>query len=219
MEQSKLLKSKKLTNKGERNNFVKGFIGTNRTGKSSTAKKAIQYWREQNPGCKVIGFDPQQNFEGLLDIEINITDKDWEYLKVLPNRNCLIVLDDYYLVHPKLQATDGLKEMMAFRAQYNYDIIYITHNPALIINFLTYFTTHYYIFYTNVQEGSFKKKIPNYSMCEQASSLINRYVSNFGRGEYPDFPHIVVDTENNKIITQNCNKEKFNKIANTNIKE
>jgi hypothetical protein len=203
-----------LSKNQQRSNFVFGYIGTNRTGKSATAKKAIESWKSQNPEKIVIGFDPQNNFTDLIDVEILLTDKNWEYEKVLQYRNALIVLDDYYLIHEKLQPTQGLREIMAFRAQYDYDIIYITHNPALVINFLTFFTTHYYIFFTNVQEGSFKKKIPSYTLCEQASRLINRYVSKFGRGEYPNFPHIIVDNEGAKLIAQNVNKEKFIEVSN-----
>lgn len=173
-------------------------------------------WKAANPDKIVIGFDPQGHFKELLDVEILLTDEgnNWEEEKVLKYRNALIVLDDYYLIHPKLQASKGLRTIMAFRAQYDYDIIYITHNPALVINFLTFFTTHYYIFLTNAQEGGFRKKIPNYSLCEAASTLINRYVGKFGRGEYPNFHHIVVDTENNKLFTQNCEEAKVIEISN-----
>ena len=64
---------------------------------------------------------------------------------------------------------------------YNIDIIYSCHNPMLVINALTYFTTHYYVFYTNMQEGSWKKKIPNYSLCLAGSSYVNKYVRKHGR--------------------------------------
>jgi len=165
----------------------------------------------------VIGFDPQEQFAELLDLEILLTDEgeDWENEKVLKYRGALIVWDDYYLLHSKNQASKGLKAIMAFRAKYDYDIIYITHNPSLILNLFTYFTSYYYIFLTNVVEGGFKAKIPCYSLCESASKLINRYVKKHGKGEYPDFPHIVVDTQNMKLIAQNCNKEFLEEVANT----
>lgn len=188
-----------------RTNFCFGFIGTNRTGKSSVAKFIAQQWKDANPDQIVVSHDPQDNFIEESDYFITPGDDEWA-LKCLRLRNALIILDDVRLINDKNTAVKGLQELLYYRAKYNLDIIHICHNPSLLLNILAYFTSHYYIFYTNAQEGSFKKKIPNYSLCEAASSRVNKYVSLFGRGKYPDFPYIIVDCENQNLKAINMNR-------------
>lgn len=185
-----------------RRNFCSGFIGTNRTGKSSIARLMAKMWKKANPGKKVMAFDPQDQFTEVADDFIDIEDRNWP-VKALELRNGLLILDDYRLINEQDKPVKNFGRLLSFREHYNIDIIYICHNPRLVINLLTYFTTHYYIFYTNATEGSFKDKIPNYSLCYNASVFVNAYVNQVGRGDYPKFHYVVIDTEKQKMFPQN----------------
>ena len=211
MEREEIIKNEEINrlNDSYRNNFLIGFIGTNRTGKSSLAKKVAEMWRLKYPSQTVMSFDPQDNFGEITDIFIDIEDSEWPY-KALKLRDALLILDDYKLINDIDRPIKGLSKLMAYRAKYNIDIIYVCHNPALVLNLLTYYTTHYYIFLTQAQEDGFKKKIPNYTLCNNASRMVNEWVSKFGRGEYPVFPYAIIDTERQVIIPQNIDKRWVN---------
>jgi len=189
-----------------RNNFIYGFIGTNRTGKSSVAKKLGEQWKKSNPGQIVIGHDPQDNFTDLCDIFIEPGDEEWAE-RCCNYRNCLLILDDFRLINEGNRAVKGLQKLLYYRAKWNIDIIVIFHNPSLVINSLAHFISHYFIFMTNAQEGSFKNKIPNYSLCIAASEIVNKHVSLFGRGVWPKFPYVVVDCEKQKLVAINMEKK------------
>jgi hypothetical protein len=189
----------------KRQNFCIGFVGTNRTGKSITARKVADKWKANNPDGTVISFDPQDRFRDITDVFIHVgMSNDEIYNVVLYYEDALIILDDYKLIHPKERSTERwLLELMHFRSEYNIDIIYITHNPSLIVKALTFYTTHYFIFYTQSQMGDWNNKIPNYVLCRTGSKYINHYVKKHGRGEYPNFPHVIAETETERLIAQN----------------
>lgn len=186
-------------------NFVYGFIGVNRCGKSATAKELAVAWKKSNPGQEIISHDPQDNFGDITDVFIYQDDDDWA-LMCCEFRNCLIILDDVRLIHESDRLNKGLARLLYFRAKWNIDIMCIFHNPSLVLNGVAAFITHYFIFLTNAQEGSFKKKIPNYSLCIAASEEVNKYVSTFGRGKYPKFPYVVVDGEKQKLMAINMDR-------------
>lgn len=198
-------------------NFVYGFIGVNRCGKSAVAKKLALSWKVKNPKGLVISHDPQNNFEDITDVFIGPDDEDWAD-KCCDFRNCLIILDDLRLIHESDKLNKHLAKLLYFRAKWNIDIITVFHNPSLVLNGVAAFVTHYFIFLTSAQEGSFKKKIPNYSLCIAASEEVNKYVSIYGRGKYPDFPYVIVDSEKQKLMAINMDKRisKINKSTNTN---
>ncbi len=200
-----------------------GFIGTNRTGKSSEAKNLAKKWRLNHPTGFILSFDPQDNFSEFSDEYLYVKDKDNNEMKissleVYKNEGSLLILDDYRLLQRRPIEEEWLVTIMNFRAKWNVDIIYITHNPRLVLNYLTYFTSHYFIFYTKSKEGSFEDKIPDYELCDQASRLTNAYVKINGRGEYPNFPHIIVDTEEEELKLKNMDREKF-KLAENKVKQ
>lgn len=178
--------------------FLWGFIGTNRTGKSVIARRCAEIWKKSRPDGMIVGFDPQKRFVGLLDGEIDPEDPDW-CVKLHELRDALIILDDYRLINEKPTPVEGLAKLMYHRADWGIDIIYICHNPSLILNLLTYFTSHYFLFYTESMDGSFQKKIMNYKLCITGQRLINKHVKTYGRGEYPYFPYVMVDTENRQL--------------------
>ena len=190
-------------NKDERLNFLWGFIGTNRTGKSVTALEHAKKWRANRPSShSIIAFDPQRRFRQIADTFISPEDHDWA-VRLRKHRNCLLILDDYRIINRDARPVKGLADLLYYRSDWNIDIIYICHSPSLILNILTDFTTNYFIFYTESMEDSFKKKIQNYKLCTKANRMINNYVHEHGRGEYPKFPHVVVDCENKELFAVN----------------
>lgn len=199
------IKTNVLTKRSERLNFLWGFIGTNRTGKSTVACRLAETWKESRPNGTIMTFDPQRKFESVTDFPIEPGDDNWAF-ECMKLRDALIILDDYRLINRPNVSVPGFLELMHYRSEYNIDIIFICHNPKLVINDLTYYATHYTLFYTQAKEGSFESKIPNYQMVLSASQLVNKYVTMHGRGDYPDFPYVVVDTEKEKIEAYNMSK-------------
>ena len=194
-----------------RKNFFGMFIGGNRTGKSSMAKIYAEKYKAYNPENEIVAFDPQRKFNDIADDFIFATDKHWEQ-EIVTKRNCLIVFDDYKLINMQNQPAKALIQLMNFRAEWNVDLIFVTHSPNLVLTYLAYYITHYYIFYTQTQKDSFENKIPNYETCIRASRYINAYVREYGRGAWPNFPHVVVDDENDKMTFQYTEKDKLLKI-------
>lgn len=189
-----------------RDNFLYCFIGTNRTGKSSIARQHIIAWKKANPGKLVIGFDPQRRFRDLIDIFIKPEDEKWA-VKLLKCRNVLVVLDDLRILNEDSRPVEGLANLMYYRCDYNIDIITVFHNPGLVLNCISAYATHYFIFMTNAKEGAFKDKIPNFHLCILASEEVNKYVSLFGKGQYPIFPHIIVDCEKQRLMAIHMNNK------------
>ena len=203
-----LIHKPKTVNKAKKRvHALWGFIGTNRTGKSVTALNFAKMYQQSKPENAIISFDPQGRFASISDRFIDPENKNWA-VDLHSERNALIILDDYRLINPNPTPVEGLQKLLYHRADWNLEIIYICHNPSLIINLLTYFTTHYFLFYTEAMDGSFQKKIMNYKLCISGQQLINRYVKAYDRGEYPHFPFVMVDCENNNLKAFNFTKRK-----------
>jgi hypothetical protein len=183
-------------------NFLGCYIGHNRTGKTSVAVLFAEAWRKRYPEGTIMTFDPQEKFKHISDFRLLPSDPE-RGSKMLNLRDALLIIDDYKAFHHKNIPEPWLLDLMHYRNAYNIDIIVITHSPALIINYLTYYITHYFVFYTETQVGSWEKKIPTYNLCQNASLYVNKYVKINGKGEYPVFPHIVVDTLESKLTAQN----------------
>lgn len=187
-----------------RSNDLIGLIGTNAVGKTPKLISLAEKWRNVNDG-PVMSYDPQNKLQNVTDFNITLGDDSFiQQLKKL--KNALLILDDVRVLHPKNQAAKWLMDLTSFRTFNNIDIFYAVHNPSLVLNLLSYYTTKYYVFYTESTDGSWEKKIPNYSLCLAASMYINRYVSIKGRGTYPDFPHVMVDNQNRKLTGVNIIK-------------
>jgi len=207
MAMQKIDKPKVTAKGGKRLNFLWGFIGTNRTGKSVIARSCAEAYKKSKPDNAIVSFDPQKRFEEVSDWNIDPENKNWA-VELHELRNALIILDDYRLINQNPTPVEGLAKLLYHRADWNLDIIYICHNPSLIINIFTYFTTHYFLFYTEAMDGSFQKKIMNYKLCISGQRLINKYVKTYDRGVYPNFPYVMVDTENLELNAFNFTKQK-----------
>lgn len=198
--------------KAERTVDLFGFVGHNRTGKSVTAAELAKAWKEGHPNGTVMSFDPQKRFTEVTDRIILPKDKDWAE-QALEMREGLLILDEFRVLHPANIMSDGMLSLMSYRSEYAIDIFYIVHNPALILTQLASFTTKYFIFYTLALVGQFEKKIPNYHLCHGASQFINKYVQQYGRGDYPNFPYMLVDIEKETIEAINIDRNKVKKLT------
>lgn len=145
--------------------------------------------------------------------------KDWAEELITENSDktfkwahSLLILDDYRGLHPNDRTDPKFVELLALRVKINMDIIYICHNPMMILERLSYYTTNFSIFYTESDAGDFQKRVPKYVECQRAAILINKYVMKFGRGKYPNFPHIQVYTENTGLKLINIDRNKFKQI-------
>lgn len=201
-----------------RNNFIVGMVGVNKTGKSSTARfKIAEPWRgSRGDRFEIAGHDPQRMFDGLIPKKnlIDPEDKNWA-VKCCKLRNCLLLLDEIRILCPTPQhPPKGLVTLFSQCFYWNIDIVWMTHNPSLVPEVCTFYTTMYYIFLTFAREGQFQKKIPNYSLCTAGSNLVNSYVRQYGRGLHKldknyngqGFPYVIVNTEEQKLTAVNMNK-------------
>ena len=196
--------------KQERSVFLIGIIGTNGTGKSVTARAIAERWRKTRPHGDIMAYDPTNAFSGIANKFI-YPHEDW-CEQALELNNALLILDEVRILHPQAVSKAKFLELMSMRRDQSIDIIYIVHNPALVLSVLTYFTTRYYLFYTQALEGSFKNKMPNYALCLGASDFINDYVRELIRvtgekGEYPKFPYVVVDNDTEEITAINISRQ------------
>lgn len=202
-----------------------GFLGDNRTGKSSVARiyALMSIYAKQKQGKKysVHGHDPQNRFKlkkdgGILDGKFYPS--NWiDYCLQLTD--ALIIIDEMRMLNSKNVPEKKLDELFYNRAANNVDIIWVAHNPKLSINLFAFFTTHWVIFKMNVIEGSFEQKIPNWIQCKAASKKVNEYVSIYGKGKHPNspefmtqqtpgqkFPYCFVDNESDEVAAINMNK-------------
>lgn len=219
----------------KRGNDVNLFIGVNKTGKSSTAREIVEAWKASRPDpkFKVIAHDPQKIFgeirdpktgrilkPNLVDLHIEPDDEDWA-LRLCEMRNCYIIMDEFGVLNDKNVPVKGLKKLLYFREYWNHESMVLIHNPSLMLNILAGYATRYFIFLTFTQEGSFKKKIPNYRYCMAAASEVNEYVKKYGKGKHkldPEydgqgFPHIIFDVATQKLYAINMEKEFSNKLS------
>lgn len=177
-----------------RENFFFMFLGHNRTGKSVTAKQVADEWRQAHDG-KIYAHDPQNRFSDILDVKLLPSDTVFrEFLDDEPRR-CLLILDDYRMLHPNDRMDKSLLDIMNVRNEFCVDIIMIAHAPSLVLERLTYYITHYFLYYTQSTDKGFKEKIPNYKALTELSRSVTNYVKMHGKGVYPTFPYIVFNNE------------------------
>lgn len=212
-------------------NFVYCFIGYNRTGKTQKAIQIIKTWKDNNPNGKVIKFDPQNKMKdgGGNDTFLYFSEKDFyrkiysvvqeasgetKYLPTWDKKDgCLLVLDEYKLLNPGHQLETWLATVMQFKAEWNLDIIYVCHSPRKIIPDMVTFTTHYFIFYTQVLDEVWESKITEYELCIKINNIMTAYRREFGRGKYPNFPHGILVVDEGRVKLQNISKDEYKYLS------
>lgn len=210
-----------------RGNFVWAYSGASGYGKTAQEIQTAKLWLKYNPRKSIIAFDPKGDIEksgilvagrdkiiprGMKDFGHELTrqtsDKKFVY------NDFLLILDDYKAILTDDKTPESFLDFLCFARQMNADVILSTHSPSLIIPRMAYYITHYSIFYSQGASGGFEKKSSNYVACEQARILINKYVSEYGKGEYPNFPHIEVDSANEKdLFLVNIDEKKMMKLV------
>jgi hypothetical protein len=184
-----------------RSNFIYGFVGQNDTGKSVVASQKALKWKQSKPShYKIVAHDRQNRFP-FAHTNINAGDNDC-FKRLEGWTDYLLILDDFRAINKNPIALAGLDIILIDRIKNNVDIMFICHNPAAVINTLTDYATHWFIFKMNSKEVSFKNKMNNYTYCLAASIEVNNYVQRFGKGTYPVFPYVYVD----------CGKERLKGI-------
>lgn len=191
-----------------RDNFFMGFVGDTKTGKTATMFELAKAWKLAKPkDYTIFGYDHHGNKGNIIDVKIDISDDNWDE-QLLKLRNCLLILDELRLLHGDDRLRKNWAKFLGDFQNRNVDVMYAVHNPKLILEKFTYFTSHYYVFKTNSREGGFKDKIPDYRLAYAASLLVNKYVSINGKGTYPNFPFVEVNRLTLTVNAYNMKDEK-----------
>lgn len=195
--------------------FCYGIIGDNGSGKSTRCRQIAQLFKKAHPKAGIYAHDINGDFEDLANDFIHAHTKDL-WVKLSKLSNCLLILDELRVLHPNAQAHRDLLQLMAVRRKRNINIVYVVHNPALVLNAITYYTYKYFVYYTNSREGSFSDKIPSSELAITGSRLINNYVGAFSQSQYkamyPKFPHVIVDTKAGNLQFVNVKERIFNQV-------
>lgn len=176
----------------KRESYFIGFIGTNRTGKTTEMKAVIKAYRKAYPKNEVVAYDPQRKLGSLINKRIN-DEKD--LYDVLEKRDILLILDDYDSLIKGNQVKGEFKQLCQLRSEYGIDIFFATHHPQLIKQGMTYYITHLYIFFANLSDDivGIDKKVPNGELIEFLFRDVDKEVKLKGKGTYEDndFKHII----------------------------
>ena len=194
------------TAKNTRDVFCYGLMGFNQSGKSTLAKKIAEIWKSTRPGRDVLAFDPQHNF-GSVANKFMYEYEEW-IDKALALRNGLLIMDEVRMLHPSNQMDKRLVKVLSMRPKTNIDIIYIVHGPKKILEGLDLYTSDYFIFYTQAKKNDFREKVSDYEPCLAACNLVRKYVKNYGKGTYPDFPYIHINNANGEMSMVNMDQGK-----------
>ena len=145
----KIQSQQKLNNMLDfRENIFAGFVGETKSGKTTLMFEFAKVWKSSKPkNYLVYGFDVHGNKGDIIDVKIDIANENWR--EDLPKlRNSLIILDELRILHPEDKTAKEFKELCSSFQNRNNDIFYAVHNPKLILELFTYYTTQYYIFKT-----------------------------------------------------------------------
>ncbi len=174
-------------------------LGNNDTGKSTVIKSFADSWLIKNPYGYFAAFDPQKRFpQKHIDIK---TQEDFADLKGI--KNSLVIIDDFKKAWKKQAPPDWLVDLMADRYEDGNDIVIILHGPKQIIEYLTTYEDLYLLFNTNYKEKDLQQRLPSPYIISKALEIIQDEYRNNGSGNYPIFPHVMVDVNKNLITKIN----------------
>lgn len=208
-----------------RNNFIIGFLGVNKTGKSTTSKQLVSNWRSTRDISKfeIVGHDPQRMFH-------DPTGKTFSYIskknlihtgdkfcfrRLCERKNCLAIIDEMRMAAPNPRhPPEGMVEFFSQCFFNNVDIMWMAHNPKLVPETCTYYSTLYYLFKMYLKDGQFDDKLPCANLCNAGAKYVSKYVKQHGRGRHKNdpfydgqgFPYAKVDVEKETLKLINMNK-------------
>lgn len=202
-----------------------GFIGTLGTGKTCKEEELIKLWIRDNPTGLIYGFvpDPQSNLKKYITNPIDKHDPNWalKYTNVI---NSLFVLDDYQGLMQSRNGSQlytpgpGMTDLFTRRRYSNNDIMFSCHGPRAIIPQLTMYITHYVIYKTSVDEGSFDNRMYGWAKMQKAAKMVNGYCELIGnKGFHPldpmyngqGFPHVILDITTGLLTPVNMKRSLF----------
>ncbi len=173
-------------------------LGNNDTGKTVITKAIIANWLKENPKGYVAAFDPQKRFEKDIDIRTQ------EDLKDLPlMKNSILVFDDFRKIHKKNQPDEWLVDLMDNRAEHGLDLVFTAHSTKRMLEFLTIYADRYVTFFMNYKDKDIISKVPDCEIVLDALNIVKKEYRENGKGNYPVFPHCIVEPNNNLIIKVN----------------
>lgn len=229
--------------------FVWAFIGKTGSGKTSTAVQMMKDWKRANRGSHLIGFDPHDVFrkENLMTRYITENDINWAETLMMkycnrckkvkgPDKetccgksdwrykfaNSLLAADDYRNLLTANSTPANVLSLLGLKRRIGLDMIFIMHNPKLLLERMSYYVTNFSIFATESTAGDFSDKISKYVPCQKAANLINQYVNELGgvdsdryRRMYPNFPHIIITNDNDDLNFMNMDQSIIDRLVRT----
>lgn len=214
------------------NNFrdprVVALIGMPGCGKTTKEEEKIREWIRDNPQGLIYGFvpDPRSVLKKYVSVPIEKYNNNWA-LELAGVTNSLFVLDDYVGLMMSESGkqtyipTPGMTDLFMAARYSNNDIIYSCHGARAVIPQLGQYTTHYIIYKTSTDEGTFDKRMAGSAKLQKAAKMVNAYCEMIGgKGFHPsdpryngqDFPHIVVDGLSFVAKPKNMNRDLFKKF-------
>lgn len=186
-------------------NFVWALVGKIGSGLTTTAIQMARDWKKPTPLSpvqniigRVVAFDPTGILKKacIVDYEILESHKDWAKTLIEKDRkgnykfaNSLLILDDYRLLISGQSTPADFLNLLTHKRRIGLSIIYMAHSPRLILERISFYTTHYSVFdlNENIQDKNFM-----YKNLQIAKDLIKEHITLNGKGTYPNFPHIIV---------------------------
>lgn len=159
-----------------------------------------------------------------MDVKIGGDDKDWAKLLLTKDKygnyifkGSLLILDDYRGLLKSSNMDSDFYKVLSLRL---FDLMYMMHNPKLILEGMRNWNTRFSIFVTESFASDFENKIPQFLPCQRAARIVNEYVKQFYGGTdskeyrnlYPNFPHAIVTDESDKIHFMNMDEEKIKSL-------
>lgn len=189
-----------LKKEEKRDSYLIGFIGYNRTGKTTIMRDVIKEYKKSYPHNEIIAYDPQNRFIDVANDKI-IDEKD--IYNILEKRDCLIILDDYDSLIQGNQVKGSFKQLLQLRVEYGFDIFFATHHINFIKQGMSPFISHLYLFFTNVTEKiiGIDRKVPNGKLIEFLAHESYKEGQLKGKGTFEDknFKYIVYDNQQGKF--------------------
>lgn len=185
-------------------------IGAPGCGKTTKEDELIRTWKRNHPTRIMYGFvpDPLSILIPHVNVWIQKNDPDWA-LKLSGVTNSLFTLDDYVGLMMSKEGrqmyipTPGMTDLYTSRRFSGNEIIASCHGPRAVIPQLAQYITHYIIYKTSTDEGTFDRRMQGWAKLQKAAKMVNAYCEMIGSmGLHPTdpkyngqgFPHIILDT-------------------------